>query len=172
MQRKFCYLCGNKVITKDEFVFVCDSCGQTFYENPKPCVEIALFNESGQILLAKRLAEPFKGKYDLPGGFVDKYESLEHAIIREIKEELGIDEQDLKNFHFVGSYNADYPWGKETFGIVIAEFTATVRNDLGVQAMDDVEEVKWVDVNDLDNYDLSVPGLRPMIDIVLKGRGG
>ncbi|MBL4906373.1 MAG: NUDIX domain-containing protein [Sneathiella sp.] len=47
-------------------------------------------NEKGEILLVKRLREPEAGFWGFPGGKVDFGETIEAAICREIKEELGI----------------------------------------------------------------------------------
>lgn len=44
----------------------------------------------GRLLFAERAHDPFKGSWDLPGGFVDMYETGEEAVIREIKEETGL----------------------------------------------------------------------------------
>ncbi|KPJ73099.1 hypothetical protein AMJ48_02555 [Parcubacteria bacterium DG_74_1] len=46
--------------------------------------------EKGKILLLKRAMEPFVGSWTLPGGHVEYGETVEKAIKREIKEELGI----------------------------------------------------------------------------------
>lgn len=55
-----------------------------FAENAdgKPCIEI---------LLIKRKHFPYKGSYALPGGFVDEFESVKCAALRELKEETGIE---------------------------------------------------------------------------------
>jgi 8-oxo-dGTP diphosphatase len=53
-------------------------------------VDCVVFDASGALLLIKRLREPFKGSYALPGGFVDAGETVEHAALRELREETGV----------------------------------------------------------------------------------
>lgn len=51
----------------------------------------ALINENNKILLIKKNRGPYKGLLDLPGGSLEKHESTEEAVLREIKEETGSD---------------------------------------------------------------------------------
>ena len=51
----------------------------------------ALIHREGKILLVMRAKEPNMGKWIIPGGLVELGESLEKAVLREVKEELGID---------------------------------------------------------------------------------
>ncbi len=44
-----------------------------------------------EILLTKRNIEPFKGKWCLPGGHIDQYENVRDAVVREVREETGLD---------------------------------------------------------------------------------
>lgn len=48
-------------------------------------------DDNTNILLALRNHEPFKGQWCLPGGHIDLYESVQEAIVREVKEEVGLD---------------------------------------------------------------------------------
>ena len=59
------------------------------YKTPKLTVDGVILDDN-KILLIKRKGEPFKGKWALPGGFVEYNEKVEDAVIREIKEETGV----------------------------------------------------------------------------------
>ncbi|MCS5525466.1 MAG: NUDIX hydrolase, partial [Candidatus Poseidoniaceae archaeon] len=65
----------------------CDECGQW----PQPALAVdAVVITNGEILLITRGREPWKGMLALPGGFVDKGEDPEIAVLRELKEETGL----------------------------------------------------------------------------------
>jgi 8-oxo-dGTP diphosphatase len=67
-------------------------------------VAAALINDDDEVLLAKRpKGKRLAGKWEFPGGKVEKGESPEAALVRELKEELGIDveESDLEPFWFL-----------------------------------------------------------------------
>ncbi len=51
----------------------------------------ALIHKGHKILLVKRRNEPNKGRWALPGGLVELGESVEDAVRREVKEEVGLD---------------------------------------------------------------------------------
>ena len=91
---QYCTECGH-VLQKKEIEgslrLVCPGCGRIHYQNPLPVVA-AVISKNGKesILLIKRRLEPGRGKWALPGGFVEKDESTSQAILREIREEIGI----------------------------------------------------------------------------------
>src|SRR3989338_2196561 len=51
----------------------------------------AILEKDNKLLLIKRNTEPFKGYWSLPGGHIDFGESAETAVIREVKEETGLE---------------------------------------------------------------------------------
>ena len=72
----------------------CDACGSDGYSNPAVAVDAVVLREgeSGtEVLLIRRGGEPWKGRLAFPGGFVDYGEDPEHAVLRELKEETGVD---------------------------------------------------------------------------------
>ena len=66
------------------------------HKNPSLTVD-AIAIKDGQLILIRRKNPPFQGQYALPGGFVDYGETVESAVIREFKEETGL-EAEIKEF--------------------------------------------------------------------------
>jgi len=67
-------------------------------EGKKLATRVIIENNEGDILLLKRAEQPFIGCYDLPGGKVEKGESIEHCAIREVFEETKLSVE-LGDFH-------------------------------------------------------------------------
>ena len=95
MRKKlYCNYCNNSL--RIEFLEgrkrqVCKNCGQVYYENPLPVASVIVSNDDHELLLVKRAREPFKDMWCFPIGFAETGESIEHAAIRELREEGGID---------------------------------------------------------------------------------
>src|ERR1035437_1609857 len=95
---RFCPVCGSAHWEINNFKSKhCADCGFTYYGNPSAAVDCFIQNKEGELLVCRRANDPAKGTLDLPGGFVDLYESAEEALKREIKEELNLD---LTNIRF------------------------------------------------------------------------
>ena len=91
---QYCQYCGSK-FTNEQFPQYCPNCQNTTYRNPIPVAVAIVPVENQGVLCIQREIEPHKGQWALPGGFVDYGESWQHAICREVKEETGINLQDL-----------------------------------------------------------------------------
>ncbi len=92
MKYSFCPKCGSRLnlrLVDSHEHLVCDACSFVFYQNSKPCVG-ALVIDQGKLLLVKRAEEPFKGYWDIPGGFLEAGEHPEAGVLREIYEETGL----------------------------------------------------------------------------------
>ncbi len=59
-------------------------------KTPLLTVDCVVFDRADRLLLIKRGHAPFKGRYALPGGFVDVGETVEAAALRELREETGV----------------------------------------------------------------------------------
>ena len=108
-------------------------------------VDVLVINKkTDEILLIKRLNEPFKDCWALPGGFVDENEDLEQAARRELFEETNVETGKMKQ---IGTFGKPYrdPRGHM---ISIAYQTYLIDNQI-VKAKDDAKEVKWFFLNNL-----------------------
>jgi ADP-ribose pyrophosphatase YjhB (NUDIX family) len=86
----FCPRCGATATVHFPRSLHCESCGYAAFFNPKP-VGCALARDGdGRVWLARRGFEPGRGRWSMPGGFVDLGETVEAAIAREIEEELAV----------------------------------------------------------------------------------
>ena len=108
-------------------------------------VDVLVINKkTEEILLIKRLNEPFKDCWALPGGFVDENEDLEQAARRELFEETNIETDEMIQIGAFGTPNRD-PRGHM---ISVAYQTDLIDNQI-VKAKDDAKETKWFSLNDL-----------------------
>ena len=88
----FCPVCGSTDFVENNFKSKhCLACGFTYYANPCSATVAFIRNSRGELLVARRGKEPAKDTCDLPGGFVDMYETAEEGLLREIKEETGME---------------------------------------------------------------------------------
>ena len=69
---------------------------------PSLSVDCVVLDRMGRVLLIRRRNPPFKGRYALPGGFVERGETVEAACRRDLLEETGIEARRLK---LVGVYS-------------------------------------------------------------------
>lgn len=102
-----------------------------------------LFNTD--VLLVRRGNEPFRGRWALPGGFVDMQETIAAAARRELREETGIDCPALT---FVGYFDAIDRDPRER-NVSFAFYGAIERATAPVQAADDAAEARWFLLNAL-----------------------
>lgn len=105
---RFCPLCGKQLESYSQnniesIGFPCSDCGFVLYSDPK-LVACTILEIDQKILLIKRANQPQKGKWVLPGGYVNRGEELEAAAIRETDEECGIK---VKVNDLIGIYSYD-----------------------------------------------------------------
>lgn len=116
------------------------------YEKPSHTADFIFIKSADffYVLLIKRKNDPFKGKWALPGGFLDKGETVKQAAVRELKEETGIDCLEPK---LLGVYSKP---GRDPRGWVVSTaFIKIVKQQKDIKAGDDASEAKWFDLNNL-----------------------
>jgi len=104
---------------------------KTNRRNPIPTVDIIIRYKNGIILIKRK--NPPEG-WALPGGFVDYGETLEHAAIREAKEETGLDVKLIRQFHTYSEPDRD-----PRFHTISTVFIATAKGK--AKAGDDAKDI-------------------------------
>ena len=145
---RFCPACGGalrKLTLKENEPdrLVCSQCEFILYQDPK-LVACTIVEMNGKIILLKRAIDPQKGKWVMPGGYVDQGEEVEAAAVRETREECGIEIR-IKGLLGVYSYQgrvavvvvylADYLSGD----LIAADESQAVR-------LCSYEEIPWDDL--------------------------
>jgi ADP-ribose pyrophosphatase YjhB (NUDIX family) len=106
-----------------------------------------------KIALIKRGNEPSKGKWTIPGGLVELAESPEQAVVREAKEETGLDVDTPTLIDVVSNVDFDDK-GKVKYHYVIIDYFVHVKNGIA-QASSDAKELRWVPFEEAEKYDLT-----------------
>jgi 8-oxo-dGTP diphosphatase len=131
--------------------------GKYIYDWPRPmaAADAAVFGffagkakwrkPSWRLLLVNRKNEPFKGKWCLPGGFVNIDEELETAAARELAEETGLAGVRLEQVHTFGDVGRD-PRGR-VITVTFMGIVAEGQNKL--KAGDDAAKARWFDIEKL-----------------------
>lgn len=100
-------------------------------------VAAAVIYVKGQFLLSKRKAEQHQGnKWEFPGGKIDQGESVEQALIRELKEELDIEVNEQQAF-----VNLDFEYPEKKVSLYFQLVTEFSGQEKGVEG----QEVAWFD---------------------------
>lgn len=113
----------------------------------------AVITCKGKILLEKRKGEPGRGKWSIPGGLVELGESIEETVIREVKEETGLEVDDPELIDVVDNISTDTD-GKIRYHFVIVDFFVKLKGGI-LKAADDAEDLRWVFFNEVEKYDLT-----------------
>lgn len=105
-------------------------------------VILTLKNNQIQVLLVKRVNEPFKGKWAIPGGYVRLSENLDQAALRVLKERTNVDNIYLEQLYTFGD-----PLRHPNARVITCAYFALVRaEDLNITVS---SEVGWHKVSDL-----------------------
>ena len=111
-------------------------------------VVAALIKKDNNVLIARRSTgdENVLGKWEFPGGKVEPNETEGHAIEREIKEEF---ELNIKANKYITNNVCEYPTKTVDLRLYECEYIS------GEFKLHDHSEYKWVNINELLNYDLA-----------------
>jgi nucleoside triphosphatase len=107
---------------------------------PEPTVGAFIFNAKGELLLME--SHKWPGRYVVPGGHVELGERLEEAVVRESKEETGLDVHDIEFINFQQFIYDPAFWKKRHF--IFFDF-ACKTDSADVQLNDEAENYIWVE---------------------------
>jgi NAD+ diphosphatase len=156
----YCGKCGNSYeYAKEEFSKKCSRCNNILYPQIAPAVIVAIIKDN-KILLAHNERFP-KNLYSVIAGFVSVGENLEETLVREVKEEVGIN---IKKIRYISSQ--PWPFPNSLMLGFMAEW------DSGEIVCDGIEihEAKWFGLDDLNEIILpsNISISRQLIEIFRK----
>lgn len=110
----------------------------------------------GRVLLVRRAKPPLEGRWSIPGGTVELGETLEHALVREMAEETGLEVEPLEVLIVFDRIERE---GAEVaFHHVIVDYLCR-RVSGEARAASDALEVAWATADELGRYDLTEKAL-------------
>lgn len=118
------------------------------YKYPRPAVTadcvVMTTETTPHVLLIERGFDPFRGRWAFPGGFMNMDETAEQCAIRELKEETGLEVNEL---HQIGAYSKvdRDPRGRT----ITVAYLATIDAPAEVRGQDDAAKAEWFPIDKL-----------------------
>jgi NAD+ diphosphatase len=158
-QNKYCGKCGSKTEKKtDERAIACSNCNTSIYPKISPAIIVAI-TCNNKILLASNSNFPANW-FSLIAGYADIGESLEETVIREVKEEVGLDVKNIR-------YYKSQPWpysGSMMIGFFAkADDTQPIYPD-----KKEIMEAHWFTKDNLPNHPTNISIAGEMIELFAK----
>jgi 8-oxo-dGTP diphosphatase len=106
----------------------------------------AVIVQAGRVLLARRGNEPLKGHWTLPGGLLELGESLSDGVMREVREETGLNVEVVELIELVDRIHRlkEDQGARVRYHYVIADYLCRVTGG-ALQAASDADAVRWVE---------------------------
>jgi mutator protein MutT len=102
----------------------------------------AVVVKQGRVLLVRRGNEPMKGRWSLPGGLLELGESLATGVVREVREETGLDVEVVELIELLDRIHRQGP--RVRYHYVIADYLCRVVGG-ELLAASDADQVRWVE---------------------------
>jgi len=163
LRHTFCEKCASRLTDREiggAKRQVCPQCGSIVYEHSRPCAG-ALVVDRGCVLLVKRAVDPFKGYWDIPGGFLEAGEHPAAGAARELLEETGLS---IEPIEVVGLFVDEY--GADKIPTLSIVYHARVKSGTA-RAASDASEVRWFALDQLPDK-LAFPWSRQAIDALIR----
>ena len=119
-------------------------------------VAAILENQKGEVLIAKRKKGKLAGYWEFPGGKIEKGESPEQSLIRELNEEMNLEIE-------IGDYVGENVHFYDEVAIRLLAFKGKISG--GNIKLADHEEYAWIDLDDLKKVNLA-PADVPLVSLL------
>ncbi len=158
---RFCGRCGGETEpVSGELAKRCTRCGMMHYPRLSPAA-IVLVERRDQILLARSPGFP-EGLYSVLAGFVEPGESTEETVVREVREEVGVE---VENVTYFGSQPWPFP------NSLMIGFTAEwVGGELRIEPTE-IDDAGWYTAENLPQLPPKTSIARTMIDDFVRRHG-
>lgn len=158
---KYCGHCGSVYEhSQTERALVCLNCGETSYPSIAPAVIVAI-TDKNKILLTKYAGREY-ANYALVAGYTEIGETLEETVIREVKEEVGLDVKNIR-------YYKNQPW-PFTGTMLIGFFADLDGNSRITLQEDELKEGTWFDRDNIPPTLGTVSLTAEMIEVFRSGK--
>jgi NAD+ diphosphatase len=158
---RFCGRCGGETKpVPGELAMRCTRCAMMHFPRLSPAA-IVLVRRGDRILLAHSPGFP-QGLYSVLAGFVEPGESIEEAVVREVREEVGIE---VTNVRYFGSQPWPFP------NSLMIGFTADYKGGDLVPQPGEIEDAGWYTADDLPQLPPKISIARAMIDDFVSQQG-
>jgi NAD+ diphosphatase len=148
ISHKFCGRCGTPTqLDEKDMMLKCPKCGQNHYPRIAPAIIVAIRDEDKLLMAQHSYHDTIR--YALIAGFVEPGESIEEAVHREVKEEVGVK---IKNLKYKRSQSWPFP------NSLMLGFTAEYDSgDIKVDG-DEIVKAKWFKKDEIIRYssDISI----------------
>lgn len=146
----YCPLCGTELVRSEgSGGAYCPVHDHSWYRSSSLTVGCVLLRD-GRALVTVRGVEPEKGRYDVPGGFLEAGEHPVDGLRREAREELGVEVEDVEG----PIQMAVHRYGQDGDYVLALGFTARISEGEPAPT-DDAADLAWVSPEELEALDFA-----------------